>query len=167
MTIIRNHRGTVRRALFAAIALILLAVPVLAQNQPVTDDAVDEVAERMFCPVCENEPLDDCRTPTCMQWKEEIRDQLAEGWTEQQIIDDFVQRYGQHVVGIPQDPVLRTLSLAAPIIGLIIVLVVGVLTFLRWQRGQRLGVEADDSVSDDKPKNDDPYRQQLERDLGL
>jgi cytochrome c-type biogenesis protein CcmH len=152
------------------VALLLLALPALAQGQTITDDQVDEVAEDMYCPVCENEPLDDCRTPTCMQWKEEIREQLGQGLTQQQIIDDFVVRYGQHVVGVPQDPVLRTLSFAAPILGLFVVLAVGALTFLRWQRGQRLGVEAVDGNGDDeKPKNkqDDPYRQQLERDLGL
>ena len=90
--------------LAVVMGLLIAAVPLLAQ---VSDDAVNDVAEHMFCPVCENEPLDDCRTSTCLQWKEEIRDQLADGRSENQIMDYFVERYGQHVLAVPSDPLLR------------------------------------------------------------
>jgi cytochrome c-type biogenesis protein CcmH len=90
---------------------------VSAQGQPtptVTDDQVNAIAKKLYCPVCENITLDTCGTAACADWRAEIRMQLEAGRTEDQIIDDFVQRFGDRVVGTPQDTVLRALSLVTP-----------------------------------------------------
>jgi cytochrome c-type biogenesis protein CcmH len=149
-------------------ALLLAAVPLLAQT--VSDDAVNDVAEHMFCPVCENEPLDDCRTSTCLQWKEEIRDQLAAGRSENQIMDYFVARYGQHVLAIPSDPLLRVLSYAIPLIATLAALAVGWLALRRWQTRRPVTQSetvpvSDSSTPQTSPADDDPYRAMLERDI--
>jgi cytochrome c-type biogenesis protein CcmH len=69
--------------------------------RPVTDDQVNAVAHQMYCPVCENTPLDVCPTPACAEWRDLIRQQLSQGWTEQQIKDYFVQRFGARVLATP------------------------------------------------------------------
>ena len=63
-----------------------LAVLVHAQGERVSDNAVNAVAEKMYCPVCENIPLDECQTQACVDWKEEIRQQLSEGQSEQAVM---------------------------------------------------------------------------------
>jgi len=86
---------------------------------------------------------------------------LAEGYTGDEVIDYFVDRYGEHVVGVPQDPVLRFLSFSAPVIVTIIAVIIGYMTFSRWQQApktQAVPVE-------EKPKNLESYRSQIERDL--
>lgn len=154
-----------RLSVISLLALLLVTVlPTLAQQ--VSDDAVQDVAEHMFCPVCENEPLDDCRTPTCVQWKEEIRDQLAAGSSESEIQAWFVERYGQHVLAVPSDPLLRGLSFAVPLLGTILALGVGVFALRRWQQQQPVPVDAEIPARETSmPDDDDPYRQLLERDL--
>lgn len=149
------------------IVACLLAVPTftaLAQDNVtvVTDDMVRDIAEHMYCPICENEPLDDCRNPTCIQWKNEIGDQLAAGRSEAQIVDYFVTRYGEQVIGVPRDPFLRALALAAPIVGTIIALIFAAATFGRWQRNQ--SAEPAPATAS-RNAGDDAYRQQLEQDL--
>ena len=151
---------------FTVLLLALLATfAVYAQDDTTittaTQDDVDEVASSMFCPVCENEPLDQCYNTTCIQWKREIQNMLSQGMTPEEIRTSFVDRYGQHVVSIPQDPFLRALSFGAPIIGTIIALVIGFFTFRNWQNQPKPQPQAN---TDDKPKNDD-YRSQIERDL--
>lgn len=149
--------------LFAAVLVVALTTGyALAQTQPVTMDDVYAVAEKMYCPICENEPLDDCRAATCVQWREEIRQQLQAGRTEDQIISSFVERYGQHVVGIPQDPALRALSLVTPVILSALAAIAGVIVFLRWRQSTPT-ITADDTL---QATHSDTYRQQLERDLG-
>ena len=69
-------------------------------SRPTADD-VNRVASRLYCPVCESEPLDVCQTPACVQWKAQIAQYLAEGKSEDEIVQIFVQRYGQRVVGEP------------------------------------------------------------------
>lgn len=144
------------------LTIILAALPTAAQEvtQPITFDQVNKIANELYCPVCPGETLDVCQTQACAQWRDEIRDQLVAGQTEQEIIDSFVRRYGDRVLGAPQDPGLRALSLIAPILVALLALVVGVFTFTRW-RGQSAQVA---SPAAPTPAGDD-YRDQLERDL--
>lgn len=90
------------------IALVLSLVAVfntqraaMAQQPTPSDDAVNAIASQLFCPVCENTPLDVCPTQACAQWRELIREKLAAGWSETQIIDYFIEQYGARVVGVP------------------------------------------------------------------
>jgi cytochrome c-type biogenesis protein CcmH len=166
--------------LLALSMLCVLAVPFLTASaqEPVTtpepgavvdtsavsDDAVFEVAESLYCPVCENIPLDSCPTEACRQWREEIRIQLAQGQTPQQVINNFVERYGDRVVGVPQDPVLRGLSLVTPWVIGAFVLVAGVSILLRWRRGQR-GTLATTTGTVSALDDEASYRARLESDL--
>ena len=72
-----------RRTWLSALLLLLLALFVtgvaFAQDgtprQP-TEDEVNAIAKQMYCPVCENTPLDVCPTQACAEWRELIRDKL-------------------------------------------------------------------------------------------
>ncbi|MFZ2098202.1 MAG: cytochrome c-type biogenesis protein [Anaerolineales bacterium] len=79
----------------------LLIRVVFAQQPTPSDDEVNAIAKQLYCPVCENTPLDVCPTTACAQWRELIRQKLADGWSEQAIKDYFVQQYGARVLGIP------------------------------------------------------------------
>ncbi len=93
--------------LFLACALLLAGLlsagiaSVSAQGSTPTDDQVNAIARQLYCPVCENTPLDVCPTEACRQWRELIRKQLGEGWSEQQIKDYFVTNYGARVLSEP------------------------------------------------------------------
>jgi cytochrome c-type biogenesis protein CcmH len=154
-----------RPSLFMLICGIVLAsltgLPIFAQ-ETVTYDDVIRVAERMYCPICENEPLDECRNPTCLQWKAEIQRRLEEGQSDDEIISYFVQRYGERVVGVPQDPFLRIVSFAAPILGTLIAIAIGWFTFRRWQANPPLAEKVSAEISQ---SSDDDYRARVERDL--
>ncbi len=83
--------------------LLVLSPPRLAaaQNPTPSDDEVNRIARQLYCPVCENTPLDVCPTEACRQWRELIRQQLAQGWTEEQIKQYFVAQYGARVLAEP------------------------------------------------------------------
>ncbi len=88
-------------------ALALLAAGRAARAQTNTPpgtpspDDVNRVARQMYCPVCENIPLDVCQTTACEKWRETIGEKLAAGWTDQQILDYFVAQYGERVLANP------------------------------------------------------------------
>lgn len=162
-TITTDYHHLVNLAILALLgAIIFAALPIVAQEatQPITFDQVNAIANELYCPVCPGETLDVCQTQACAQWREEIRQQLAAGQTEQEIVDSFVRRYGDRVLGSPQDPGLRTLSLIAPILVVTLALIIGVFTFLRWRTRSNPAV----SPAAPTPAGDD-YRKQLERDL--
>lgn len=127
-----------RRLLFLTVLLLLtavLALPVaMAQDESVTDDEVNEVARDIYCPVCENTPLDVCQTQACADWRELIRTKLATGETEQQIYDYFARQYGD---GVLANPPSRGVSLVMLWVLPVVLLLVGLLFFGRYMRGLR------------------------------
>jgi cytochrome c-type biogenesis protein CcmH len=149
------------RARYVVPLLLILCIGTVYAQRTVTQDEVNAVAERMYCPVCENIPLDDCGTVTCQAWKEEIRTQLIAGQSADSIIADFVVRYGEQVVGIPQNPILRALSLVTPWLMVGLALFIGVWTFRRWQ------VRPSETATPAAPTaNSEAYRSRIEQDVG-
>jgi cytochrome c-type biogenesis protein CcmH len=106
-----HHRVEMRRlirvnllaaGLLAAVAVLLVAGIVSAQDpQPPSDDQVNSVAKELYCPVCENIPLDVCPTQACAQWREQIRLKLSQGWTPEEIRAYFAEQYGDRVLAVP------------------------------------------------------------------
>src|ERR1700690_1543980 len=103
-------------SIFTFIVTSFFTGNVLAQ-QPVptpSDDQVNHIAHQLYCPVCENTPLDVCPTEACRQWRDLIRQQLAQGWTEQQIKQYFVQQYGARVLAEPPETGINWLIYILP-----------------------------------------------------
>ncbi len=76
--------------------------PTPIQPQPTaSDDQVNAVARQLYCPVCENIPLDVCQTQACIQWRDLIRQLLAQGKTPTYIKQYFAANYGDRVLGMP------------------------------------------------------------------
>lgn len=88
-------------AVLLLLGLVLLVTPALAQDGVVTDDEVNAVAKDLFCPVCENTPLDVCPTQACADWRELIRTQLSEGSTPEEVQAYFARQYGEGVLANP------------------------------------------------------------------
>lgn len=92
-----------------------LVVPAFAQGeQPPTDDDVNAIAKQLYCPVCENVPLDVCATQACAQWRDLIRLKLSQGETEEQIKQYFVENYGARVLNEPPREGLNWLAYLVP-----------------------------------------------------
>lgn len=146
-------------------AMLALALSTAAQDTTITDDEVNAIAKEMYCPVCENIPLDVCPTAACADWREEIRTMLGDGFSEQDVKDAFVMRYGERVVGTPQDPFLRALSLVTPWLMGAAVLVIGAFVLMRWQRSRPVTAPTPAAGPASGPASDDAYRARLEADL--
>ncbi len=137
----------------------------------VTWDNVNAVASEMYCDVCEGIPLDECESAACRQWREEIARQLGEGRSKDEIIDYFVQRYGDDVSAIPRDAKNRTVAYAVPALLIALMGVAGAYQVQRLrQRGQTAGVSARRSserlVTRPVPDGIDPELiERLEQDL--
>jgi len=99
--VITMTRKLFRIALFAILLASLQTATALAQNPTPTDDEVNRIAHQLYCPVCENTPLDVCPTEACRQWRDLIRQQLSQGWNEDRIKQYFVTQYGARVLAEP------------------------------------------------------------------
>jgi cytochrome c-type biogenesis protein CcmH len=137
------------KILFALILTLLLRVmlvgAVSAQQPTPSDDQVNQIAKQLYCPVCENIPLDVCPTTACAQWRELIREKLADGWTEQQIKDYFVLQYGDRVLGTPPAKGINWLVYLVPPIAIL----AGVYILFRAIRSWKRPIQTDNLTPND------------------
>jgi cytochrome c-type biogenesis protein CcmH len=145
--------------IISILALLTLPGAVAAQGGEPTDDEVNEIAKQLYCPVCENVPLDVCPTLACEQWRDIIRQKLTEGWTEDQIKQYFVDQYGDRVLATPPARGLNWLVYIIPPVAF----VVGAYVLFRAIRGWRQPAVTEESFSLTAPE--DPYIARLEEEL--
>ncbi len=62
---------------------------------------VNALAEELRCLVCQNQTIADSNAGLAVDLKNQIREKLAEGMSEREIIDYMVQRYGDFVLYRP------------------------------------------------------------------
>lgn len=143
----------------------LLYQDAIAQSPTPTDDQVNQIAHQLYCPVCENTPLDVCPTEACRQWRDLIRQQLSQGWTEGQIKQYFVEQYGARVLAEPPAAGLNWLVYVLPPI---IILAGAVLLVRAMQSWTKLAHQAAAEGVQDAEKPDtasDEYVARLEEEL--
>ena len=143
----------------SALALFLMASAPAQPPQPPSDDEVNAIAHQLYCPVCENVPLDVCPTEACAQWRATIRDKLAAGWSEGQIKDYFVEQYGARVLATPPARGLNWLVYVLPPVAFLAGAYILYRAFRSWGRP----IEATGSAPPDS--SDDPYVAKLEEEL--
>ncbi|MFQ5433869.1 MAG: cytochrome c-type biogenesis protein CcmH [Anaerolineae bacterium] len=125
-------------ALLAIAASFFTVTMVQAQAQP-TDDEVNAIAKKLYCPVCPNTPLDVCETKACQDWREQIREQLANGWTEEEVIAYFVEQYGERVLAEPERSGFTSLVWILPVVAVVLGLVIGVQALRSWRMANQQG----------------------------
>lgn len=149
----------------AILASFLLASLVLAQNgNPPSDDQVNAVAKKLYCPVCPNTPLDVCETKACQDWRAQIRQELASGWSEQQISDYFVQQYGERVLGEPQRSGFTSMVWVLPVIGVLLGAGVVFQILRSWKRN-RVSIGAEKQFSQTQAPESTEALDQVEKAL--
>jgi len=150
-------------ATFILVLSTLATVTVSAQGSIPTDDEVNAIAKDLFCPVCENTPLDVCPTDACKEWREEIRGMLAEGKSEEEIKQHFVDYYGARVLSEPPRTGFNWLVYVVPPI----VIVAGVFVLFRalraWSHASKTEAGMDDE--NDEFASDDEYIARMEEEL--
>jgi cytochrome c-type biogenesis protein CcmH len=133
----------------------------------VTDDQVNAIARQLYCPVCENTPLDVCGTQACAQWRELIREKLGQGWGEQQIKDYFVAQYGDRVLAMPPAHGLNWLVYIIPPLAILAGIFIIYSAFRAWRKPAT--VPAKDpgaaTASGDTATPQDEYVARLEEEL--
>lgn len=80
-----------------------LAAPASAPAawQAAVDDRAKHLAEQLRCLVCQNQTIADSHADLAIDLKQQVREKLTQGWSDEQVIDYMVQRYGDFVLYRP------------------------------------------------------------------
>lgn len=113
----------------------------LAQSPTVTEDPLErqmlEIAKELRCAVCQNQPVSESNADLARDMRALIREQLAAGKSREEIIQYFVDRYGNYVLLKPPVRGAGAPVWAAPVVLLVILGVTGFL-YLRRRIGAKL-----------------------------
>jgi cytochrome c-type biogenesis protein CcmH len=149
-----------RITLYALILLLITlgsVTTVLAQDTSPTDDEVNKVAKQLFCPVCESTPLDVCPTEACRQWRELIREMLADGKSEAEIKQYFVEHFGVRVLNEPPN---RFASYLVPVVAFLLGAGLLFRGFQMWLKPSEAGAGVPESEAE--PVEQDEYVLKME-----
>jgi cytochrome c-type biogenesis protein CcmH len=145
--------------LFALSLSFFAAFTTTAQGPTPTDDEVNRIAKQLYCPVCESTPLDVCPTEACRQWRDLIRTMLAEGKSEAEIKQYFVEHYGARVLAEPPN---RLVTYLVPAVAILL----GAFLLLRGFQMWMKPAKTETSAAQVKPgPTQDPYIARLEEEL--
>ncbi|MHB9101154.1 MAG: cytochrome c-type biogenesis protein [Sulfuricella sp.] len=70
-------------------------------EDPVTEQRMIKLSEDLRCLVCQNESLAGSRAELAQDLRQEIREQMRAGKSDEQVIDYLTQRYGDFVLYKP------------------------------------------------------------------
>ncbi len=80
---------------------LLLAVSVASADDAALDKRVIDLAAELRCLVCQNQSLAESNAGLAVDLRNQIREQLARGASEREVVDFMVARYGDFVLYRP------------------------------------------------------------------
>ena len=94
------------KLLFGFLICLLAGVAVAKEASPATDDPdlekrVTVLAEELRCLVCQNQTIADSHAPLAVDLKNQIREKLKAGASNEAILTFMVERYGDFVLYRP------------------------------------------------------------------
>lgn len=118
-----------RHMMSLLLALLFVASPVLAEGvkEDPTHRQMLDIAEDLRCAVCQNQPVSESNSELARDMRTIIREKLDAGESREQIVQYFVDRYGEYVLMKPPYTGVGTVLWVLPVV--VMVLALGVAVF--------------------------------------
>lgn len=97
-------------------------------------DRAHRIALKLRCPVCQGQSVADSTSEAAVSMQRRIREMVAAGYTQQQIEDYFVDRYGEWVLLDPPATGLNWLIWLAPGLAAGVALTWAASVVVQWRR---------------------------------
>ncbi|NOX75563.1 MAG: cytochrome c-type biogenesis protein CcmH [Gammaproteobacteria bacterium] len=114
-------------------------------EDPAMEKTVNEISSELRCLVCQNQTIADSHAELAVDLKNQVRDMVREGQSQDEIVDYMVQRYGDFVRYRPAMKPSTILLWAGPFLLLLIGLTVLIVNLRKRSK----------MVADDAPLSDD------------
>lgn len=144
----------------ALLLVLLAAAPVAGQQSatPISNREAYEIASQLRCVVCQNLSVADSPSEMAVQMRAIVRDRLQAGERPEQVIQYFVDRYGEWILLSPRRRGFNLLVWTAPIVAVGLGLVVAVVLVRRWTRRSAVAKTA-------APALDPAVRERIRREM--
>lgn len=100
--------------------LVIFLAAGCAEEVLTLEERAQTIDQRLMCPVCPAETIDQSQADVAIQMRELVREKLRAGETEDQIYDFFVERYDKGVLAEPPPEGFNVLVWVIPPVALLI-----------------------------------------------
>jgi cytochrome c-type biogenesis protein CcmH len=140
--LVRSSARTTCKLIFTLLTLLIFSVAQAKDAAPAAADPqlekrVMRLAEELRCLVCQNQTIADSNAPLAVDLREQVRDKMRKGASDDEIIDYLVARYGDFVRYRPPLKASTLLLWFGPLL-LLVGAFVGLLRRLRARRAEPL-----------------------------
>ncbi len=105
----------------ALISIVVMLLALCCASESLTlEEQAQAIDQRLMCPVCPAETIDQSQADVALQMRELVREKLRDGETEEQIYDFFVERYDKGVLAEPPAEGFNILVWVLPPIALVV-----------------------------------------------
>jgi len=129
--------------------LLLLQAPLLLAKEaaplaedPALEKRVNEIAAELRCLVCQNQTIADSHADLAVDLKNQVRDMVRSGKTQDEIVDYMVKRYGDFVRYRPPVKASTYLLWAGPFL----LLFLGIVVLMQNLKKRRLLADEQETV---------------------
>jgi cytochrome c-type biogenesis protein CcmH len=122
-------------AVFALAILSLLISPALAEGglTPEQEKKARNLEGKLIAPCCWTQTVADHSSEASDQIKAEIRMLVVQGSPDKEIVNNFVDRYGEKILAAPAAKGFNLTAYVLPFLGLVLAGVILVFAALRWR----------------------------------
>lgn len=120
-------------SLAVAAGAVLANTAVPTENDPVAAKREHDLASKLRCLVCQNQSIAESNAELAQDLRRQVREQIAAGRSDAEIIDFMTSRYGDFVLYRPPLKATTALLWGGPAV----LLAIGVFVLVRVVRGRR------------------------------
>lgn len=151
--------------------VLLLALGLFAAcsdaDIPPLERRAQELNQTIMCPVCPGESIDQSQNPLAVQMRGIVAEKLQEGWTDGQIKDFFVERYGPSVLLEPPASGVSIAAWVLPPVAFVLALAALAFAVRAMSRSRRLRHGAQPTPTQVSEEDMARYAGRIEAALGI
>ena len=146
----------------SAAAIALLACTTAVSPLPASEQRAQAIDNSLICPICPGETIDRSQVQLAKDMQVIVREQIAEGRSDDEIRQFFVDRYGERVLAAPPREGFHWLVWGLPPVGIVL----GLLALFRVTQLMGRRTSEGEAVPDGGGGSDlSPYMRQVEQEL--
>lgn len=144
-----SSRAHVSGSLLFAAALLVVLSACGSEGIYSLDEQAYSIDHSLMCPVCPGETIDQAQVELARQMRTVVRERLAEGMTRDEVLQFFVERYGESVLAAPPKEGFNLIVWIVPIL-VVVAGAVAVVLVVRAMRRNESALPDYESYSEDE-----------------
>ena len=148
------------------LGLVVVALGLTAcsnEEEASLEERARSIDKSLICPVCPGETIDQAQVELAHQMRALVREKLAGGWSREQILQFFVDRYSESVLAAPPKSGFSLIAWVVPFVAVGSAAVLLTFVIMAMRRGGQARPEPGNLAEQEL----EPYLALVDQELGL